>query len=224
MFDASAAPRPATFKRNARNRMGGMTLLRQLRAGEASAAFLDPQYRALLDKMRYGNEGTSRERARVCLPQMTDAAIASMLEELERVLEPSGHLFLWVDKFGVGSGHHLRLRYRAPALEVVDILCWNKARPGMGRRLRCSSEYVVVLQKRPLRAKGRWSDRRIPDCWTEQADRSRHPHAKPSQLVERLIRATTRRGDLVVDPCAGSYVVLEACHASGREFAGCDLI
>jgi DNA modification methylase len=42
-------------------------------------------------------------------------------------------------------------------------------------------------------------------------------------LIERLIRATTKAGDLVVDPCAGSYVVLEACRVSGRQFVGCDL-
>lgn len=30
-------------------------------------------------------------------------------------------------------------------------------------------------------------------------------------------------GDLVVDPAAGSFVVMHAAHALGREFIGCDL-
>jgi site-specific DNA-methyltransferase (adenine-specific) len=209
--------------RNARNRMDGADLLRSLRRSEARAVFLDPQYRGLLDRMRYGNEGRGRERRRATLPQMTDDAIGCFVEESARLLSPSGHLFLWVDKFTLGTGGHLRLVDRGPKLAIVDLIHWNKIRAGMGRRARCTSEYVVVVQKWPLLAKGVWTDHYLLDSWVEGADRSLHPHAKPYQLIERLIRATTRRGDLVVDPCAGSYVVLEACRATGREFVGCDL-
>jgi site-specific DNA-methyltransferase (adenine-specific) len=207
---------------NARNQMGGMMLLRAVRDGAAALAFLDPQYRVVLDRQRYGNEG-ARQKGRVALPQQSDDGIRGMVEDLARALRPSGHLMLWVDKYIVGSGHHLCYLRDAPSLAVVDLIAWNKTRPGMGRRARCQTEYVVVLQKLPTRAKGIWTDTNLPDSWTEQADRSRHPHAKPHVLTERLIRATTRRGDLVLDPCAGSYVVLDACQASGRQFLGCDI-
>jgi site-specific DNA-methyltransferase (adenine-specific) len=212
------------IERNARNKMGGMGLLRSLRAGEAKAVFFDPQYRGILDAMRYGNEGASRERARAKLPQMTDAAIAAFCSEIERVLARSGHLFLWIDKFALGTGRHLHHLGIAPELVVVDVIHWNKIRPGMGRRARCASEYLIVAQKKPTKANGCWTDHRILDSWIECADRSLHPHAKPYRLLERLVRAVTKRGDLVVDPCAGSYLVLDACRASGREFVGCDLI
>jgi len=33
----------------------------------------------------------------------------------------------------------------------------------------------------------------------------------------------TEEGDLIVDPCAGSFVVLEICRELKREFLGCDL-
>lgn len=224
VYGTRRPPSLARAKRNARNVMGGIGLLRSLRAGTAKVAFFDPQYRAILDHQKYGNEGTKREVRRAELPHMTDRVIGAFVEEIARVLAPSGHLFFWVDKFMIGTGHHLRYLGRTPELGVVDVIHWNKTRPGMGRRARCSSEYVIVLQKAPQRAKDIWTDHRLGDAWTEQADRSRHPHAKPHVLTERLIRAVTKRGDLVVDPCAGSYVVLEACQASGREFMGCDLI
>jgi len=211
------------IKRNSRNRFDGLSLLRSIYDSEASAIFFDPQYRALLDKMSYGNEGESRERKRVALPQMTDDIIDEFLGEIQRVLRPSGHLFFWVDKFTIGSGRHVRYLRPWRSLEIVDLIHWNKLRPGMGRRARCRSEYIIVVQKIPTRAKGIWNDHRIDDSWPEQSDRSVHPHAKPYQLTERLIRAVTKRGDLVVDPCAGGYSVLDACRASGREFMGCDL-
>lgn len=211
------------IERNARQQMSGYTLLRALPDRSASLAVFDPQYRAILDKMGYGNEGKNRERDRAALTAMTEKTIAHYIEEIERVLKPSAHLLLWVDKFIVAEGRHLSF-FRYSNLARVDLICWNKMRPGMGRRARCRSEYLVVAQKLPTRAAGVWTDHRIDDCWPEQSDRSLHPHAKPHQLTERLIRAVTKRKDLVVDPCAGSYGVLEACRLSGREFVGCDLI
>jgi DNA modification methylase len=51
----------------------------------------------------------------------------------------------------------------------------------------------------------------------------KHPHQKPFFLIRTLIEATTQEGDLVVDPCAGSFIVLDACQSTGRKFLGCDL-
>lgn len=211
------------IERNARQRMSAAAMLQQIKNGEAALAIVDPQYRAVLDKLKFGNEG-ARQGARAKLPQMTDDDIAHIVEQIERVLCPSGHLMLWADKFTIASGHHLRYFARATTLRLVDLIAWNKLRPGMGRRSRGVTEFVVVLQKEPTRAKGVWTDHALRDCWLESADRAIHPHAKPHVLTERLIRAVTKRGDLVVDPCAGGYGVLEACRASGREFVGCDLI
>jgi site-specific DNA-methyltransferase (adenine-specific) len=82
-----------------------------------------------------------------------------------------------------------------------------------------------VLQKPPLKAKATWRDHGIPDRWIEKINhpRSQHPHIKPINLIKRLIAATTNRGDLIVDPAAGSFNVLRAAHELGREFIGCDI-
>jgi site-specific DNA-methyltransferase (adenine-specific) len=42
-------------------------------------------------------------------------------------------------------------------------------------------------------------------------------------LIKALITATTQEKDLVVDPCAGSFVVLEICQELGRDYLGVDL-
>jgi len=51
----------------------------------------------------------------------------------------------------------------------------------------------------------------------------KHPHQKPKGLIKALIEAITEKGDLIVDPCSGSFMVLEVCQELGREFLGCDL-
>lgn len=208
--------------RNTRNKMDGVKLLRSLRDDEARLVICDPQYRGVLDQLDFGNEG-SRQVERARLPQMSDDDIAFFIEEIARVLAPSGHLMLWLDKFSIGSGHHLRYFVRTPRLALVDLIHWNKMTFGMGRRARCCSEYLLVVQKRPTLAKNIWTDKSIRDSWAEQANPDVHPHAKPVALIERLIRCVTKAGDLVVDPTAGGYGVLEACRNTGREFIGCDI-
>jgi hypothetical protein len=49
------------------------------------------------------------------------------------------------------------------------------------------------------------------------------PHIKPAGLINRLIGAVTQPGDPVVDPAAGSFVVLQECQKLGRRFIGCDI-
>jgi DNA modification methylase len=55
----------------------------------------------------------------------------------------------------------------------------------------------------------------------KKVDRTIHPHGKPLRLITRLIGAVTNLGDLVVNPAAGSFVVMRAAKQLGREFVGC---
>lgn len=215
-----------TAKQNEKQKMDGILLLSEVEDRAAALAFFDPQYRTVLDKMAYGNEGNagSRQRARANLRQMSDRAISLFMEELTRALRPSGHLMLWLDKFCVVQASWKKWAPEERRLQPVDLLHWNKARTGMGRRLRCRSEYLLIFQKPPVRAAGVWKDHRLDDTHVEQSSRAGHPHAKPVQLARRLILATTKPGDLVLDPAAGGYSVLEACRDTGRRFLGCDLL
>jgi site-specific DNA-methyltransferase (adenine-specific) len=81
-----------------------------------------------------------------------------------------------------------------------------------------------VLQRPPVTPRN-WRDHGIPSRWVERIPhpKSQHPHAKPIGLIERLIAAVTRPGDLVIDPAAGGFGVLHAAHELRRDFIGCDI-
>jgi DNA modification methylase len=100
---------------------------------------------------------------------------------------------------------------------------WDNERIGNGYRSRRCGDYLPVLQRPPKRAKVTWCDHSIPNRWPEKVDRKLHAHIKPIGLIRKLIDAVTRPGDLVVDPAAGSFVVMHAAHQLGRDFVGCDL-
>ena len=212
---------PPSLQLNTRLKMDGLDLLGKLSTDSVAAVFFDPQFRGVYDKLKYGNEKTSRNHVRVELPQMSEAAIIDFTEEIARVLIPSGHLFLWMDKFHLCSD--FRNWTKGTQLSVVDMVTWDKEIVGLGYRTRHRSEFCVILQKEPRRAKGVWTARNIPDVWTERINRKIHPHNKPIKLQGELIEAVTAPNDLVVDPAAGSFSVLDACRMSGRNFLGCDI-
>lgn len=203
-----------------RLKMEGLHLLSTLPDSGVPVVFFDPQYRGVLEHLSYGNEGETRGSPRRALRQMT-GEIPEFVREIGRVLMPSGHLFLWMDKFHLCSGFADWLT--GTRLEVVDMITWSKRRLGMGYRSRRVGEHLVVLQQPPRRAKGVWTRHDIPDVWVEPVAKSPHTHRKPVGLQAALIEAVSNPGDVVVDPAAGSFSVLEACELTDRRFLGCDI-
>jgi adenine-specific DNA-methyltransferase len=81
--------------------------------------------------------------------------------------------------------------------------------------------------------KGEWSGNprgknpsdvwQIPNVKSHHIEKTSHPCQFPVALVQRLIRALTRRGSLVVDPFMGSGSSAVAAVLEERRFAGSDI-
>jgi site-specific DNA-methyltransferase (adenine-specific) len=206
---------------NQRNKMDGLELLSIIPNQVIKCTFFDPQYRGVLDKLNYGNEGKSKEKRRCEMQQMSEEMIVNFIELISEKLLPSGHLFLWIDKFHLceGTSHW----FKNTQLSIVDMITWEKPRIGMGYRTRRKSEYMLILQKKPTKVKGIWTIHNIPDVWQEAVDTKMHPHTKPLALQQKLIEATSNNGDIILDPAMGSGSVLQACVNVGRNFIGADI-
>lgn len=202
--------------------MNGLDLIQQVPSEFTKVVFFDPQYRGILDKMSYGNEGVGRGKSRSDLTQMTDETIKEFLINIERILKPNGYLFLWVDKFHLVEGVNKWIDF-SDKLHIVDLVTWDKKKIGMGYRTRRRSEYLIIIQKSPKKAKSTWSIHNIPDVWEEKVTKI-HPHSKPIELQKKLITATTDENDIVCDFAAGGYSVFEACKQTNRNFLGCDIL
>lgn len=198
-----------------------MELLDEIDDSSIKCAVFDPQYRGVLDKMGYGNEGV-RQKERVELPQMTEEFISDCVLLQSYKLMPSAYMFLWLDKFHLAEGSYKEW-INGTDLRVVDLVTWDKNRMGMGYRTRRCSEYLIILQKEPCNAKSTWKDHSIPDVWQETVSSDIHPHQKPFRLMHRLINSVTNEGDIVLDICAGSFITLDICQASNRNFIGTDI-
>ena len=184
--------------------------------------FFDPQYRGLLDKQKYGNEGKSRNKRACSLPQMSEQTIIDFINRIDKVLLPSAYLFLWIDKYHLLSGFQNWLNNTS--LHIVDMIVWEKHKIGMGYRSRRKGEYCIIIQKPPIKAKQTWFIRNIPDVWKENVSTKDHPHCKPIKLQKALIEATTRDNDVVMDVAMGSGSVFKACQDLNITFLGCELL
>ena len=212
---------PRGLKLNERMKMDGINFLKKLEPNTIPVAFFDPQYRGILDKLDYGNEGQQRGAKRFALRQMTENTISSFITQISKALISSGHLFLWIDKYHLCSGFHEW--FSSTQLDVVDMVTWDKGKIGMGYRTRRRSEHLIVLQKQPRKAKGIWKIHNIPDVWQEKIKKNGHTHRKPIDLQGELLSAVSNDGDIVIDPAGGSFSVLESCQIRGRNFLGCDI-
>lgn len=108
---------------------------------------------------------------------------------------------------------------------VKNILIWDKGTPGMGdldANWGYSFECIIYAKKgrRPISNGRRSSIIRVDRM---AAGKNFHPSQKPVQLLEELIAMSTDRGDLVVDPFAGSGSTIIAARNLGRRGVGIEM-
>ena len=71
--------------------------------------------------------------------------------------------------------------------------------------------------------------KQMKDVWTGSLTRAsekkegKHPTQKPEYLLERIIRASTEEGMLVLDPFCGSGTTGVAARKLGRKFIGLEM-
>jgi adenine-specific DNA-methyltransferase len=63
----------------------------------------------------------------------------------------------------------------------------------------------------------------IPNVKANHVEKTDHPCQFPVALAQRLVKALTKRNDLVVDPFMGSGSTAVAAALEGRRFVGCDI-
>ena len=99
----------------------------------------------------------------------------------------------------------------------MGVLVWEKDGPGMGRleTWGMSHEFIIFLKKgmRPRSDTRRGGVIHIPQV---RPERLIHPHEKPEALMELLLKHSTDKGDLAVDPFGGSGVLARAARNTGR--------
>ncbi len=114
--------------------------------------------------------------------------------------------------------------------ELKNLCVWNKSNNGMGSFYRSKHELVFVfkvgsaphINSFGLGDTGRyrtnvWDYPGISSLSSSRSqDLAMHPTVKPVALIADAIQDCSKRGDIVLDPFAGSGSTLIAAHKTGR--------
>ena len=121
--------------------------------------------------------------------------------------------------------HTLQAAFKAAGGHWSTFVIWAKDRFTLGRS-DYQRQYEPILYGWPERAKRHWcGDRDQGDVWQIMRPHKNdlHPTMKPVALVERAVRNSSLRGDLVLDPFSGSGTTLIAAETTGRVCYGIEL-
>ena len=123
--------------------------------------------------------------------------------------------------------------------QIINIITWQKSdpTPTWGElHFNFSSEYIIWARKNP-KSKHYFNYELMkelnggvlmPDVWKLptvgmwEKKCGKHPTQKPLRLLYRVILASTRIGDVILDPFAGSCTTGIAANLLGRKFIGID--
>lgn len=101
-------------------------------------------------------------------------------------------------------------------------LVWSKAWPGPGNLLRASHELCVAFTEDGFeRANAKTLD--VMECKPVPTANRVHPAQKPVELMERIVRFTTKPDDVVLDGFCGSGSTGVAAVKLGRRFVGIEM-
>ena len=123
--------------------------------------------------------------------------------------------------------------------KVLNIIVWQKsdAKPTLSRNyFNFTTEYIVWARKEEkvphffncelmeqINGGARMSDVwRIPFISSWEMKLGKHPTQKPLRLLYRIILASTKEGETILDPFAGSCTTGIAANLLGRKFIGID--
>ena len=123
--------------------------------------------------------------------------------------------------------------------KILNVITWQKIDPPpslTGTRFNFSSEYIIWAAKSNSSKhylnfdlmKQMNGGKQMPDVWKLpsvgmwEKRCGKHPTQKPLRLLYRIILASTRKGDTILDPFAGSCTTGIAANLLERKFVGID--
>lgn len=154
-----------------------------------------------------------------------------------RVLKKDGTI--WIS----GTLHNIYsigMALEQEGFKLINNITWQKTNPPPNLACRCfthSTETVLWAQKAEKGARHYYNyelmkemngGKQMKDVWSggltkaSEKREGKHPTQKPEYLLERIVLASTREGELVLDPFCGSGTTGVAALRHGRRFLGID--
>jgi hypothetical protein len=197
---------------------------------ETKAAIVERPVLHALDCMRYLDAVPPIDLLLTDPPYFTDGDYTAQVSAyLERV-KPTGQAYVFASADPAEAEAYLGMDSHHMAL--IQILVWNYNNTGQRQpNDRYNSNYQLIFYYRgpdapAINKPGDGTHQYA--CQTINAPDGRigdrfHEWQKPMELIDRLIRNSSKVGDFVFDPFAGTGTTMIAAATLGRKTAGCEI-
>lgn len=193
-----------------------LTVLRQMEAESVNFIITDPPYGV---DFQSGRVEKARRKDKIANDK---APFIWWLYDAFRVLAVGGGL-LCFSRWDVQQVFIDAMKIAG--FSVKSVIVWDRVVHGMGDlKSTFAPRYdtcIFAVKGSYAFPNGRPAD--VIQCQRINGADLRHPNEKPLDLMRRLIEATTKPNDLILDPFAGSGTTLVAALQSGRRYIGVDL-
>lgn len=154
-----------------------------------------------------------------------------------KVLKPNGSI--WIS----GTLHNIYsvgMALEQEGFKIINNITWQKTNPPPNLACRCfthSTETILWAQRDDKKSKHYFNyplmkqingGKQMKDVWTggltprNEKIFGKHPTQKPVYLLERILLASTRENDVILDPFCGSSTTGIACKRLKRNYIGID--
>ena len=159
--------------------------------------------------------------------------MAVRLLEMRRVLKPTGSIYLHCDN---SSSHYLKMLMDAIFGEdnFRNQIVWPYSNSGRPKRFFAKKHDVILFYTKTDKAYWRdyksedgltpndwWKD--IPSLNSVAKERLGYPTQKPRALLERIVKASSNPGNIILDPFCGFATACIVAEALQRQWIGIDL-
>ena len=194
-----------------------LQVMRQLATGSIDAIITDPPYGISYHATR------RKDKAR-WFPKIANdtAPFIWWLHEAARVLKPYGALLCFTR---YDTEEAFRFAICLAGLQPKTQMIWDKGVHGVGD---CLGDIGLRHENIIFAVKGRFrfpGGRPVSVVRVQRLSSPKlmHPNEKPVELLQNLVEAVTKRGDLVLDPFLGSGTTAVAAKMADRRFIGIEL-
>jgi len=168
----------------------------------------DPPYG---DNIAYGRKGKTIQGNKN--PLITCLALV----ECYRILKRNKSLYIFTNWKHFPFLTDFILKYTK--FNFKHTVVWKKRNFGMGYAFRHQFELILVLEKgKPIYNLSNFSD--VQESEYIKHNEKTHPHQKPLDLLTKIIRHSSKEGDLVFDPFCGSGSTCLSAQMERRKWIG----
>jgi site-specific DNA-methyltransferase (adenine-specific) len=217
---AQVAKLPA-FDRYRLEKLDAIEFLAGLPDASVDCCITDPAYESLEKHRAVGTTTRLKQSdasSNAWFPIFPNERFGELFRELFRVLRKDSHCYVLCDQETMFVAKPLAER---AGFKFWKGLVWDKVSIGMGYHYRYQHEMILFFEK----GHRNLNDRSIGDILRAERVRTKgaYPTEKPVELLEVLVRQSTREDEIVVDPFFGSGSTGVAAIRNDRRFIGADI-